>query len=123
MPSVSIKIIFKCGDRIMMFRHKDGTNDFPGGTMEWGESIMETLRRELREELNYDLKKEPELVDVYNHVSKDGMKHKVLIQYILKLGRMPKFESLEGVEYFWLDKDEAKRIFNKKSFLDKIFNY
>lgn len=122
-PQVSVKLIFKCEDRIMRFRHRDGTNDFLGGTVEWGGAVMETLKRELREELDYDLKKEPELLDVYSYVSEDKEKHKILIQYILRLKRVPKFDSLEGVESFWLDKPQAKKIFRQKAFLEKIFSF
>jgi len=122
-PLVSVKLIFKCDDRILMFRHRDGTNDFPGGTVEWGESPLDTLKRELKEELDYDLKKEPELLDVYSHLSPDGKRHKILIQYIRKFKHAPEFTSLEGVEYSWLDKRAARKIFHQKAFLEKVFGY
>lgn len=120
-PNVGVKLILKWHDGILMFKHEDGTFDFPGGTMEWGESIMETLRRELKEELDYDLRKEPELFSVYNHISLDKKQHKVLIQYILELSRDPKFVSLEKVDFFWLSKKEARPIFGDEKMLDKIF--
>ena len=63
-PNVALKIIFKYKDKILMLKHKNGVFSIPGGRMEWKESIFGALNRELKEELNYSLKTEPELLDV-----------------------------------------------------------
>lgn len=116
-PNVAVKIIFLWEGKILMY----GVFDLPGGTMEWGESIMETLRRELKEELGFELETEPELSSVYNDISSDRTKHKVLIQYIQKLDNQPELASLENVDFFWLSKDDVRPIFADKKLLDKIF--
>jgi len=122
-PKISVKIIFKWEEKILMFRYPSGVNDLPGGTMEWGESTMETLRRELREELDYELQGEPELFEVYNDIEEEKDRHRVQLQYIQRLNAEPRFTSLEGVEYHWLDKEEAKRVFGEGEFLERIFEY
>jgi hypothetical protein len=35
-PNVSVKIIFKYKNQILMLRHQNGAFDFPGGRMKWG---------------------------------------------------------------------------------------
>ena len=62
-PNVTLKIIFRYRGKVLMFRHPSGAFDFPGGRMEWGESIFGTLKRELKEELNYNLKIERGNID------------------------------------------------------------
>ncbi|KOR90138.1 NUDIX hydrolase [Paenibacillus solani] len=43
------------GDRCIIFQVVDGSWELPGGTLEPGESYMEGLRREVREELGAEL--------------------------------------------------------------------
>jgi ADP-ribose pyrophosphatase YjhB (NUDIX family) len=124
-PNVSVKIIFKYKNKILMLRLKNGKFDFPGGRMRWGESILGTLKRELKEELGYRLKKEPELFSVWNYISKDKKRHTVIIDYILKLDKKPRFSSLEKNKICWLTKKEliSKNIIKDKKFVEKIFNW
>lgn len=123
-PNVSIKIILKFENKILMFKHNNGVFEFPGGRMEWGESIMGALNRELKEELDYSLEKEPELFSVYNYISKDKERHSVLIQYIQRLDKMPILSSLEKVDFVWLSREEieAGNVINDDKFLNRVFN-
>ena len=124
-PNVSIKIIFKYKNQILMLRHKNGAFDFPGGRMKWGESLSETLDRELKEELNCSLKEEPELFQVWNYISKDKKRHTVIINYILKLEKKPRLLSPEKSQILWLTKKklESMKIIKEKGFIDKIFKW
>jgi len=124
-PNVSIKIIFKYRNQILMLRHKNGAFDFPGGRMKWGESLFETLNRELKEELNYSLKEEPKLFHVWNYISKDKKRHTVVIDYILKLDKKPRLFSPEKSQILWLTKKELEsmNIIKDKKFIDKIFKW
>ena len=106
-----------------MLRHKNGAFDFPGGRMKWGESILRTLNRELREELNYSLKKEPKLFQVWNYISKDKRRHTVVIDYIIKLDKKPQLFSPEKSQILWLTKLILKNIIKDKKFIDKIFKW
>jgi len=124
-PNISVKIIFKYKNQILMLRHKNGAFDFPGGRMKWGESILRALNRELKEELNYSLKEEPKLFQVWNYISKDKKRHTVIINYILKLDKKPQLFSPEKSKILWLTKKEliSKNIIKDKKFLDKIFKF
>jgi ADP-ribose pyrophosphatase YjhB (NUDIX family) len=122
-PNVAVKIIIKWQDRILIRRHKSGVFDFPGGRMEFGETIPDTLRRELREELDYNLIREPRFLDIYNYVSKNKRRHSVFLNYILKLKERPKLANKEGAKNLWLTKQEfvSRKIIKEKKFLDRIF--
>ena len=124
-PNISVKIIFKYKNQILMLRHKNGAFDFPGGRMKWGEPILGALYRELKEELNYSLKKEPELFSVFNYISKDKKRHTVFIDYIYPLNKKPKLSSPEKLEILWLTEKEliSKNIIKDEKFLDKIFKW
>jgi ADP-ribose pyrophosphatase YjhB (NUDIX family) len=52
-PSVTVKLILRYKDEVLMVKHTDGHFGFPGGHVEWNESLIGALRRELREELGY----------------------------------------------------------------------
>ena len=124
-PNVTVKIIFRYKDKILMLGHKNGVFSFPGGRMEWGESIFEALNRELKQELNYFLKEEPELFSVWNYISKNRKRHSIFINYIHCLDKKINFSSPEKLQTLWLTKNDilSKNIIQEKKFLDKIFNY
>jgi ADP-ribose pyrophosphatase YjhB (NUDIX family) len=124
-PNVAVVVILRYKDRILILKHKSGRFSFPGGRMEWGESILGALYRELKEELNYSLKKEPELFSVFNYISENKKRHTVFIDYIYPLNKMPKIYSPEKLELFWLTKKELLKqgIIKDKKFLDRLFRY
>ncbi len=122
-PDVTVKLILKYKDRILILKDKRGTITIPGGRMEWGESILGALRRELKEELNYFLEEEPELFDIWNYISKDGERHSVMIYFIKELDKKLEFSSPEKLETLWLTKKEivAMNMIKDRDFLDRIF--
>ena len=122
-PSAAVKIIIKWKSRILIRRHQSGVFDFPGGRMKFGETILGTLKRELREELDYNLIKEPKFLDVYNYISKNKRRHSVFLNYILRLKEKPKLVDKEGAENLWLTKKNfiSRKIIKEREFLDKIF--
>ena len=71
-PNVTVKLILRYKDKFLMVKHKDGTFGFPGGHVESEESLLGALKREVKEELGYDFKKEPILFDVWNYVPKEN---------------------------------------------------
>jgi len=124
-PNVAVVVILRHRDRILILKHKDGALKFPGGRMEWGESIFGALYRELKEELDYSMKKEPELFSVFNYISKDKKRHTVFINYIYPLSKKPELSSPEKLEILWFTKKEliSKNITKDEKFLDRLFKY
>ncbi|MDD5145237.1 MAG: NUDIX hydrolase [Candidatus Pacebacteria bacterium] len=127
-PDVTVKMMLRYKDEVLMVKHKDGHFGFPGGHVEWEESLFGALKRELREELNYNLKKEPKLFDVWNYIPKEnpGATHKghtVFLNYILKLNKKPVLSSPEKLGIFWLKRKDIVKmnIVRDKQFLDKVF--
>ena len=88
-----------------MLRHRGSDMyDFPGGRMEWGEAPLETLNRELSEELTYSLPYEPILFDIWNYIAPDQSRHSVQLQYLLKVTERPHFTVTENAVPLWLSK-------------------
>lgn len=58
-PKVGVSVVLKCKNKILIGKrkgsHGDGTWAFPGGHLEFGESIFECGKRELEEETNINL--------------------------------------------------------------------
>ena len=124
-PNVAVKIIFRYKNKVLILEHKNGVFSFPGGRMKWGESILGALNRELKEELNYSLENEQELLDVWNYISKNRLRHSVMINFIQQLPGKPKLVSPEKLEILWLTKKQLinKKIIKEKEFINKIFNW
>lgn len=127
-PNVTVKIMLRYKDKVLMIKHKDGSFGFPGGHVERGESLIGTLKRELKEELNYNLKKEPILFDIWNYIPEENpgentKDHTVFLNYILKLDKKSILSSPEKLEIFWLTRKEivSKNIIKNRQFLDKVF--
>ncbi len=127
-PNVAVKIMLRYKDKVLMAKHKDGHFGFPGGHVEWNESLIGALKRELKEELNYNLKKEPKLFDIWNYIPKENpggktKDHTVFLNYILKLDKKPILSSPEKLGIFWLTRNEVEslNIIKNKQFLDKVF--
>lgn len=108
-PEVSVKIVFKCGNKVL-YQKSGNIRDIPGGHIEFGETILDALKRELKEELGYELKTEPEFLHVWSYVSKSKNSHGVYLVYVLDLKKKIKFSSLEdsSLEFIWLDRSEIK---------------
>lgn len=122
---ITVKIIFKWKDQILIMKHLNGMFDFPGGRVEFGESSVEALKRELKEELNYSLAKEPKFFNVWNYLSGNGKRHSIFLTYILRLSRKPRLVSSEKADLLWLTEKEFIKgnVVKNKNFVRKIFNW
>ena len=123
-PNVTVKLILRCRGEIFMLQHrKNGAYDFPGGRMEWGESIEGTLRRELQEELGYALPDMPQLFDVWNYVANDGSRHSVQLQYLLDIPEKPIFTIAEEAAGLWLDKAFFRERWQEPAKVNRLFTW
>lgn len=109
-PRVSVKIVFRNRKSVLYHKTKDGIRDIPGGHIEFGETILEALKRELKEEFGFNLTKEPKLLYVWTYFSRDKSAHRVYIVYILDIPKKLKFKHKErdDLEFVWLKKNEIK---------------
>ncbi len=66
--------------RIVLIRRRDnGLWALPGGMVDWGEDIPNTVRRELKEETGLELVKISRLVGVYSSPDRDPRIHSICV--------------------------------------------
>ncbi|MDJ0846405.1 NUDIX domain-containing protein [Crocosphaera sp.] len=66
--------------RIVLIQRKDtGQWGLPGGIVDWGEDILTTAKRELKEETGLNLLKVRRLVGVYSSMDRDPRIHSISI--------------------------------------------
>lgn len=82
-------ILNKEGKFLLIKRGKDSKNEvgmwgFPGGAMEFGESMADTIKREIKEELGISIKPLKTLAPI-NHRIPNEKQHWVAVPYISQL--------------------------------------
>lgn len=76
-PRLRVASLIRNGDSILLVRHEKGDDSYwllPGGGVEWGESLDEALRRELKEEACLEIRV-GDLAFVSDTVAPDGSRH------------------------------------------------
>ena len=123
-PSIAQKLILRFQDKILVLKHPNGVISFPGGKIEFGESLFNALNRELKEELNFALDSMPKLLDVWNYISSDKTAHSVFIYYIHDLQASIEFFSPEKLAILWLSKQDMidVNLIKDSKFLNKMFD-
>ena len=125
-PIVGVGAVVVCDGKILLEKRKNepgkGKWSIPGGLVELGEGVEQTVIREVREETGLEVGK-PELVDVVDNVVRDEngevKYHFVIIDYFVKLkgGTMKAMSDAE--ELRWVTFDEMEQYDLTKTF--KVF--
>jgi 8-oxo-dGTP diphosphatase len=108
-------------------RNERGLWEFPGGAVEFGETLADALQREMREEYGVELEV-GELLDVYDHILPQEGQHWVSPTYICRiLSGTPTIQEPEkSSQIGWFDPrqvpDELTTISraNLKHYLDRL---
>ncbi len=83
----------------------------PGGGQEYGEHMLETLKREMMEELGVKcdvLDERPLIYTSFWDKGKPGELQVNLIIYVISIGKqIPKIEDVETNDWMWVDIDEV----------------
>ncbi|BAQ66215.1 NUDIX domain-containing protein [Geminocystis sp. NIES-3709] len=71
--------ILSDGNIVLVYRRDTQQWSLPGGMVDWGEDIPNTLKRELKEETGLDLVKIARLIGVYSSPDRDPRLHSISI--------------------------------------------
>src|SRR3989338_695896 len=114
MPKVTVgALIVNQAGKILLIRSPKWQNKMviPGGHIEWGESIVTALQREIKEEVGISIK-EPEFLMAKEFIFSEDYKKDRHIIYLEHLVRTDdpedavKLQTTEATEYLWLMPDE-----------------
>ncbi|MEM3726614.1 MAG: NUDIX hydrolase [Candidatus Bathyarchaeia archaeon] len=91
-PIVGVGAVIICNGKLLIEKRKyepgKGKWSIPGGLVELGESVEQTVIREVREETGLEVG-EPEHIDIVNNIVRDGngdvKYHFVILDYFVKL--------------------------------------
>lgn len=106
--------IFNKDNKLFLMKSPGWGNKYtcPGGKIEIGETVIETAKREIKEETNLDIK-DVEIMSIYDaidlkeYIKDNGPKHMIFINTIAKVEKENvKLDNREGTEYKWLSIDE-----------------
>ena len=88
-------------------RNERGLWEFPGGSVEFGETLAKALQREMREEFGIEIQV-GDLLDVVDHILPEEGQHWVSPTYICKIisGTPVILEPGKCSEIGWFDPDE-----------------
>ncbi len=87
----------------------DATWDIVGGRIDPGATLLENLKREVKEEVNLSLEDEPRLVAAQDILRVLG-RHVVRLSYTANINGKPKLTDSDHTEYKWFTLDELKNL-------------
>jgi mutator protein MutT len=122
-PVIGIGAVIICNDKILLEKRKNepgrGKWSIPGGLVELGERIEETVIREVKEETGLYVEN-PELIDVVDNISVDAdgkiKYHFIIVDYFVKLkgGTLKAADDAEDLK--WVAFNEVEKYDLTKTF-------
>ena len=122
-PVVGVGAVIICSGKILLEKRKGepgrGKWSIPGGLVELGESVEQTVIREVKEETSLEVDN-PELIDVVDNISVDGngeiTYHFVIVDYFVKLRGGTLKAADDAAELRWVTFDDVENYDLTKSF-------
>lgn len=115
-PIVGIGAIIVCDGRMLLEKRKNdpgkGRWSVPGGVVELGENVAQTVIREVKEETGLDVA-EPEHIDVVDQITRDEngriKYHFVIIDYLVNLKGGTLNAASDADELEWVSLDDVEK--------------
>jgi ADP-ribose pyrophosphatase YjhB (NUDIX family) len=113
---VGVKVLLKNREGKYLLVHRSaekypgtrGTWDIVGGRINPGQTLMENLRREVREETGLEIIGEPRLIAAQDILRVAG-RHVIRLTYVAGTDGEPKLDTKENDDHHWLTLDELRR--------------
>ena len=95
--------------------------DIPGGRIDTGDTLLENLKREIKEETGMDLKSNPTLIAAQDILRVEGL-HVVRLTYTATIDGEVHVDGEEHTGYKWLPISELKQIENLDIYLKELLD-
>lgn len=96
-----------------------GQWDIPGGRIDIGTTLFDNLKREIKEETQLELVKQPKLLAAQDIILED--KHVVRLTYVGEIEGEPILDS-DHTDYQWVSRENMEDVQNLDRFVKKILN-
>lgn len=106
---VSIKGIFRRGDKFLVLKEANEWWEIPGGKVEMGESLDECFAREIEEELGWKNIKFSKVVHAWNLNSQNGTQY-IILCVLAEASDVEIHLSAEHEEFKWLPIEEVEKL-------------
>jgi 8-oxo-dGTP diphosphatase len=91
------------------YKGAKGSWDIVGGRIEPGTSLLENLKREVKEETGLTIISDPKLISAQDILHNTG-KHVVRLTYVADIEGNVSLDTSENLEYKWLSLNEIKAL-------------
>ncbi|MCT7968814.1 NUDIX hydrolase [Laspinema sp. D1] len=103
---ISIIPLLDNGQIVLIRRRDNGKWGLPGGMVDWGEDIPNTLKRELTEETGLEVTEVGRLVGIYSAPDRDPRIHSICVVVAAQVrGEMKIYDTAEILEVKAFDRD------------------
>lgn len=114
---VGVKVFLRNGEnKILLLKRSEekygktqGSWDIVGGRIDPGTSLLENLKREVREETGLEITSVPALIGAQDIIPNDE-RHIVRLTYTASTRGEPVLDLQENTEYKWVDVSELKHL-------------
>jgi len=122
-PVIGVGAVVICDGKILLEKRKNepgkGKWSIPGGLVELGENVEQTVIREVKEETGLEVEK-PEHIDIVDNITRDEngeiKYHFVIIDYFVKLKGGTMKATSDAEELRWVTFDEVEKYDLTKTF-------
>ncbi len=83
--SVSLIAIQDDGQIVLVRKHQQDQWGLPGGIVDWGQTLTQTIHRELQEETGLDIAQIGRLVGIYSSPTRDPRMHSICVAVEVKV--------------------------------------